>query len=133
MLSRIFKRNLFTTSNFCCISKTNDNTLADNKLAPQTNESAIRELAANSNAFIGTNAENESTTQKSIVRTPLSNRKLRSINYEKTNLGSAEASVVLFPGQGSQFVGMAKSLKKYPAAMDMFEMASEILRCILTK
>lgn len=37
-------------------------------------------------------------------------------------------TIVLFPGQGSQFVGMAKSLVDIPEAVDMFEIASEILR-----
>lgn len=37
-------------------------------------------------------------------------------------------TIVLFPGQGSQFVGMAKSLTDISEAKDMFDMASEILR-----
>lgn len=37
-------------------------------------------------------------------------------------------TIVLFPGQGSQFVGMAKSLVDIPEAKDMFDIASEILR-----
>lgn len=34
---------------------------------------------------------------------------------------------ILFPGQGSQFVGMAKSLVDIPEAVEMFDIASEIL------
>ncbi|KFM57412.1 putative malonyl-CoA-acyl carrier protein transacylase, mitochondrial, partial [Stegodyphus mimosarum] len=37
-------------------------------------------------------------------------------------------SVVLFPGQGTQYVGMAKSLISYPNVKQMFECASDILR-----
>jgi len=37
-------------------------------------------------------------------------------------------SVILFPGQGAQYVGMAKQLVKYPNVLDMFDCASEILR-----
>lgn len=36
-------------------------------------------------------------------------------------------TIVLFPGQGSQFIGMAKSLVDIPAAVDLFEIASEVL------
>lgn len=134
MLSNVFKRNLLTTSNFRCISKANNNSAsADDKSTPQINVSEINELDANANAFICTNAENKSTTRERSARPSLSIRKLRSINYQRTNQGSEEASVILFPGQGSQFVGMAKGLTKYPQAMDLFEIASEILRCVLMK
>lgn len=37
-------------------------------------------------------------------------------------------TIVLFPGQGSQFVGMAKSLVDIPAAKDLFDIASDVLR-----
>lgn len=36
-------------------------------------------------------------------------------------------SIVLFPGQGAQYVGMAKSLVRIPEARDMFELASQVL------
>jgi [acyl-carrier-protein] S-malonyltransferase len=38
-----------------------------------------------------------------------------------------ESSIILFPGQGAQYVGMAKKLVKFPEAVDMFAMASDIL------
>lgn len=37
-------------------------------------------------------------------------------------------TIILFPGQGSQFVGMAKSLVDIPDAKDLFDIASDILR-----
>ncbi|XP_071488902.1 malonyl-CoA-acyl carrier protein transacylase, mitochondrial-like [Diadema antillarum] len=39
----------------------------------------------------------------------------------------SETSVLLFPGQGSQFVGMGRGLLKYPNVEEMFAAASEIL------
>lgn len=36
-------------------------------------------------------------------------------------------SVLLFPGQGSQFVGMGRGLTKYPNVKDMFSAAQRIL------
>lgn len=38
-----------------------------------------------------------------------------------------ETSIILFPGQGAQYVGMAKDLVKIPEAKDMYELASEVL------
>lgn len=37
-------------------------------------------------------------------------------------------TIILFPGQGAQFVGMAKSLVDIPEAKNLFDIASEILR-----
>lgn len=39
----------------------------------------------------------------------------------------------MFPGQGSQFIGMGRSLLKFPKARDLFEAANEILKFDLTK
>lgn len=39
-----------------------------------------------------------------------------------------DTSVLLFPGQGSQFVGMCNDFLKYPNVSDMFEVASDLLR-----
>lgn len=37
-------------------------------------------------------------------------------------------SVILFPGQGSQYVGMAKAYVDIPEAKELFDIASEVLR-----
>ena len=39
-----------------------------------------------------------------------------------------DTSVLLFPGQGSQYVGMTDDLLDYPNVREMFNVASEILR-----
>nr|XP_033809319.1 malonyl-CoA-acyl carrier protein transacylase, mitochondrial [Geotrypetes seraphini] len=38
-----------------------------------------------------------------------------------------DSSIMLFPGQGSQFVGMGKGLLKYPTVRAMFEAAKSVL------
>ncbi|XP_030385311.1 probable malonyl-CoA-acyl carrier protein transacylase, mitochondrial [Scaptodrosophila lebanonensis] len=44
-----------------------------------------------------------------------------------------ETSVVLFPGQGTQYVGMAKDLLRFPGARRIFELANEVLQYDLLK
>ncbi|KAI9559516.1 hypothetical protein GHT06_013513 [Daphnia sinensis] len=38
-----------------------------------------------------------------------------------------ETSIILFPGQGTQFVGMGKELLQYPLVKQMFDLASSVL------
>lgn len=44
-----------------------------------------------------------------------------------------ETSIIMFPGQGQQFVGMAKNLMKFPMAKDLFELANYVLGYDLLK
>ncbi|CAH1778810.1 unnamed protein product [Owenia fusiformis] len=53
------------------------------------------------------------------------------ISARKTN--PRETSIILFPGQGSQFVGMGQHLIHYPNVMEMFDVANEILGYDLLK
>ena len=45
----------------------------------------------------------------------------------RPNIDPEETSVLLFPGQGSQFVGMGKKLIDIPKVQEIFEHANEIL------
>lgn len=44
-----------------------------------------------------------------------------------------ETSIILFPGQGTQYVGMANDIVKFPSAKDLFDSASAILKYDLLK
>lgn len=121
MLSRIIKRNVFTTTNFRCTSTpiTNNEKAADDETKPQTDKSKINELLESLISFHDVKPEWKWATRPY----------MQSNDFEKPQ----ERSVVLFTGQGSQYVGMAKNLTKYPKAMDLFGLASEILGCVLMK
>ncbi|KAJ7329477.1 hypothetical protein JRQ81_015651 [Phrynocephalus forsythii] len=44
-----------------------------------------------------------------------------------TTRAPEETTVLLFPGQGSQFVGMGRGLLRYPNVRDLFRVAQEVL------
>lgn len=44
-----------------------------------------------------------------------------------------DASIVLFPGQGAQYVGMGKNLLRFPEARSIFHLANEVLKYDLLK
>lgn len=47
---------------------------------------------------------------------------------DPARIDPSDTSVILFPGQGAQFVGMGSELLEYPNVKEMYERASEILR-----
>lgn len=51
----------------------------------------------------------------------------QSRHFRRPNVDPRETSLVLFPGQGSQFVGMGKDLMKFPISRDLFEAANDLL------
>ncbi|XP_067015001.2 probable malonyl-CoA-acyl carrier protein transacylase, mitochondrial [Anabrus simplex] len=51
----------------------------------------------------------------------------QSLKSRRPQRDPRETSIILFPGQGAQFVGMGKDLLKFPIAKDLFEEANEIL------
>lgn len=135
MLSRTIKRNLFTTTNFRCTSKPNNNEAAVEKSTPQTNESKLKDLLRNAAAFVDTKprkAEDKWATLPYVEGTVFT-KEIERFELERKLMEPEQTSAILFPGQGTQYVGMAKKLTKYPRAMELFECASEILGCVLMK
>ncbi|KAF5288262.1 hypothetical protein FQA39_LY04030 [Lamprigera yunnana] len=53
--------------------------------------------------------------------------------FVKEKKDPRDATVVLFPGQGTQFVGMGKDLLKFPIVKDLYDLASYILGYDLLK
>lgn len=52
---------------------------------------------------------------------------------KRPDIDPRETSIILFPGQGTQYVGMAKDLLPYPGVEEMFDAASAILGYDLLK
>lgn len=57
----------------------------------------------------------------------------QSLKSNRPRIDPRETSIILFPGQGAQYVGMAKRLLKYPGARDIFGLANEVLGYDLLK
>lgn len=53
--------------------------------------------------------------------------------FKNLNNDQRESSILLFPGQGAQYVGMANKLMKFPMAKDLFEISNYILGYDLLK
>ncbi|KAJ9590877.1 hypothetical protein L9F63_016082 [Diploptera punctata] len=51
----------------------------------------------------------------------------------KPKIDPRETSIILFPGQGTQFVGMGKDLMRFPIASDLFDAANDLLGYDLKK
>lgn len=49
------------------------------------------------------------------------------VRSQRRRKDPSDCSVLLFPGQGSQFVGMGRGLLKYPNVKEMFTVAQKIL------
>lgn len=61
------------------------------------------------------------------------NKRYQANNSFRPKVDPRQTTVLLFPGQGSQFVGMGKKLLQYPKVQEMYSIASAILGFDLLK
>ncbi|XP_050395824.1 malonyl-CoA-acyl carrier protein transacylase, mitochondrial [Patella vulgata] len=74
----------------------------------------------------GTHNESEFPSDK-IDYTEIKKTRDQTITAFRPKTNPLDTSLILFPGQGSQFVGMGKKLLAYNGVKDLFEMASDVL------
>lgn len=132
MLTRIIQRSLFNfrcKSQFFCKNassgtidtENNDNAAHDRK------ESSVARLLQESTACVDTKSASPDDVWSSQPYASGTVFTKQDDESERPKIDPQDTSIILFPGQGSQYVGMAKNLTKFPEARYMFEYASEIL------
>ncbi|KAL3283900.1 hypothetical protein HHI36_018069 [Cryptolaemus montrouzieri] len=99
----------------------------------KNSESPLKNLLDDSASFEDLNPKN--LEQQWATLPYLQGTKIRKQGdfFKKEKHDPRETSIILFPGQGSQYVGMAKNLIKFPMVRDLFELASYILNYDLLK
>ena len=107
-------------------------------ISPETfTSSSVKELLSQSEVVPDKNLEPEFPSDITEKHSQKSNFDAWQQSQEKhafrPKVDPRETSIFLFPGQGSQFVGMASKLLPYPNVKEMFEVASEILEYDLLK
>lgn len=119
-----------------CNSSTNQqsqNSLTDtsDSGSRENKDHTLRKLLENSTGFIDTKPQHDQdkwATLPYVEGTVMSKRDRTDLDIERPKIDPRDTTLILFPGDGVQFVGMAKSLESVPAAKDLFDYASEILK-----
>ena len=144
---RSFSRNFMTTATRCrrlrkrptipneeenekrILEKTTQLYSRTQSIAGDDKEPRVKNLLNNATTFLDSKPEDINdrwATLPYAAGTPVQpDKDARSERENK--ISPQDTAIVLFPGQGSQYVGMAKNLLKYPTAIDIFEHASDIL------
>lgn len=94
-------------------------------------DQTLKQLLESSTGFIDTKPQHEQdkwATLPYVEGTVMSKRDRSELDIERPKIDPRDTSLILFPGDGVQFVGMAKSVESVPAAKDLFDYASEILK-----
>uniref|UniRef100_A0A131XJB8 [acyl-carrier-protein] S-malonyltransferase n=1 Tax=Hyalomma excavatum TaxID=257692 RepID=A0A131XJB8_9ACAR len=128
--STLFRRAITSsTSRLCQDSRTKDNeeNISKDSQNADYNKGNIAHLFRESATF---DAEQpQSSDVWSSPAYPVRFKVPTEEKYEETiRIDPKNTSVILFPGQGSQFVGMGRNLLQYPNVSEMYERASDILK-----
>lgn len=95
------------------------------------NSGFLRDLLDKSTAFVGTTRRNEADEWATLPYTDgtiMSKQERRELDINRPKMDPRDTSIILFPGERSHFRGMAKLVESVPAAKDLFDCASEILK-----
>lgn len=112
-----------------CVSSDRDKTDAPHEQDDPRLQKLLDDSTLGIGPFDETSEEDEwhsTAYPKGAFINPAQSQALKSLR--PPNIDPQETSVILFPGQGSQYVGMGKELLQFPAARDIFDAASAILQ-----
>lgn len=122
MFSRNLRQHFFTAVRRQFSSKKDDS-------SDLVNRTSVKELLEKSTVSINTHPQtpdDEWATSPYVDGTVINKEKHEEMDRYKVD--PIDTSIVLFPGQGAQYVGMAKNLIKFPEVKNMFEIANEVLK-----
>lgn len=113
----------------CCNLNTTSYYFKNDTSEKDNSEPLVKQLLEDATAFVDTTQpeDDQWATMPYPEGAPKRSRD-QSSKRSHPKIQPEDTSVILFPGQGAQYVGMAKDLIKFPAVIDMFEYASEILQ-----
>lgn len=138
MIAKIFGRNLTTARSYCLRisnklesrhfyrSFSSDKVNVESSLG--SSEQHLKKLLDHSASFVDVKNYDDWATLPYAEGTVLTKQEEHDLDVKRPKIDPRSTSIILFPGQGAQFVGMAKSLERVPVARDVFDYASEILK-----
>lgn len=95
-------------------------------------ESPLKQLVENASSFQDIHPTSREQ-QWATLPYPRETNIHKATEQKKITKDPRESSIILFPGQGTQYVGMSKDLLKFPKARDLFELSNYILGYDLLK
>lgn len=120
---------------FCRSVSNNSKTKDENSAPEHATPSQAKELLEDSTSYVGEHPE----TEEDVWATKpypkhFDPRQSQAQHSLRPRVDPRDTSIIMFPGQGTQFVGMGKELlQNLPIAKDLFEEASTILKYDLRK
>lgn len=124
--SLILSNRDLTTKNESCVNETDSQSTSKTEVCnSETDIKQLLEEASLCNDSLPDNAEHVWSTSPYPEGVFL--KRDQSRHFIKPKVDPRETSLVLFPGQGTQFVGMGKDLMKFPIARDLFDAANDLL------
>jgi hypothetical protein len=125
-LSVILNSRKVSTKNKSCVNETDSQSKTESEVSDSENDiKQLLEEAALCNDPLPDNSEHAWSTSPYPEGVVL--KRDQSRHFRKPKGDPRETSLVLFPGQGTQFVGMGKDLMKFPIARDLFDAANDLL------
>lgn len=88
----------------------------------------VKDLLENAASYDDLKVKNDENNWSSSPYPNVIGRRDQKLKGLRPKIDPRETTIILFPGQGTQYVGMGRDLVKYPEARDIFELASEVLK-----